>query len=484
VNALHWRIIPYTSTMPTMSEQAQHPSSKRLNLAFLMLMLVSTLTMIAFDRPLVRGDGLAYLVWIDTIVLDQDVNLNNQHDRFREVNTYQIEWSFERERWVNIFPFGIAFLQAPFYLTGHAFRQADILNPNPDYFRGMQGIDGAYSIWLMIGANVMLLVAIGLAWHVGRRFLDNWTAAVVVYTVFLGTPIFYYSTISPVNSHNAGAFAAAAYVYLLMICTGAFRPDDDEHTEPKWWVWALLGVFAALTVLARWQLLMVVAPGYVLLLWQRNWRGFVIATIAAGIAMLPLPLIWNAMFGAPFVVPFDTVNDEQFMGSGGNAALNVLVETIRHSPIVLLSLVGLPILWGKNRVWGLLFGAMIALQLLVNGAALDWNAGESYGMRRMSELYIVYAILACVTVGWMVERLRDWRYSRVVVRVALTLLIAYTFLYIFAFLDFTWTNPAGAFSDHPDVMIRYFIKQPDRHWILWEVYRTHVGPLAWSMPGP
>jgi hypothetical protein len=97
--------------------------------------------MIAFDRPLIRGDGVAYLAWIDTLILDQDVNFDNQYERLQSVNTYQLEWSVERERWVNIFPFGIAFVQAPFYLMGDAFQHAGVLDNNPDYFRQHQGVE-------------------------------------------------------------------------------------------------------------------------------------------------------------------------------------------------------------------------------------------------------------------------------------------------------------------------------------------------------
>lgn len=445
-----------------------------------------TLTLILTSRPLVRGDGLAYLVWIDTLVLDQDINLNNQHDRFREVNTYQIEWSFDQERWVNIFPFGIAFVQAPFYLIGDFFHHQGIVSINPDYFQQMQGVGLPYSLLLMFGANLMMLIAAVLAYLLGNRLVDRWTAAIAVYAVFIGTPVFYYSTISPVNSHNAGAFTTACFVYLLATLTDFGSQGAAHHcpTKQAWYLWVLLGVFAALTVMARWQLLMVVAPGWVLLLVERRWRGLVIATIAAGVAILPLPLVWNSMFGAPFVVPFDTVNDDPFM-QARNFSWEVLRETVRHSPVVLLSLLGIPAMWRVSRQWAVFLAVVIGLQVFINGAALDWNAGEAYGMRRMSEIYIVYALLVCALAGQVITwgKIHQWR-LRPVVQIILVALIAYTVLYIAAFMNFTWTNPEFRFSDRPDVMIRYFFNQDHRYEILWEVYRTHMGPLSWSMPGP
>jgi hypothetical protein len=462
---------------------------------FIALVIAMLATMIAFDRPLIRGDGVAYLAWIDTLILDQDVNFDNQYERLQGVNTYQIEWSVERERWVNIFPFGIAFVQAPFYLMGDAFLHAGVLNINPDYFRQHQGVEAPYSFWLMIGANVMALIAAILAWRIGRRLIDRWTAAIIAYAAFLGTPLFFYSTVSPVNSHNPAAFTTAAFIYLLVILTGAFEAGTDTDSNEENSVaddhnrhtigWILFGVFAGLTILTRWQLGLVVAPGYALLVYERRWRGLIIASVAAGITLLPLPIVWNAMFGKPFLVPYDAVNNEPFMRPS-NHSLEVLWQTVLHSPVVLLSLAGIVAMWRNYRKWAMVCGVIIALQVVINGAALDWDAGDSYGMRRMSEIYIVYVILACGALDWLVQwgREHGWRFTRRLIRIALAILMLYTFLYIFAFLDYLWTNPYGLFKDRPDVMISYLLNQ-DLNWrIVWEVYKTHVGPLAWSMPGP
>lgn len=448
----------------------------------LLLVLAMIVTLVMLNRPLVRGDGLAYLVWIDTLVLDRDINLNNQHDRFREVNTYQIQWNDDQQRWVNIFPFGIAIPQTPFYLLGAVMD--NVLNANPDYFRQMQGVGQSYSLWLMIGANVMAVIAALCAYGIGWRVCGRWLAALIAYAVFVGTPLVYYSTITPVNSHNPGAFALAVFLLLLARGTDAF---SDQPRPAHLLIWVALGVFAGLTVLSRWQLAVAVAPAWLLLLYERRWRGVIVATLAAGLTVLPLPLVWNAMFGSPFLVPFDAVSEGEFMQREGNQALRVFGALIVHSPVVVLSLAGLPFLWRMNRRWAVLLAVMIVLQLIVNGAALDWNAGESYGMRRMSELYAVYVVLACAFAGgviqWAVKRGRE-RVVRYGVSAVFAGIVVYSAVYMATFMVFSWHNPARLFSDSPDVMIGYFVDLSHRWQILWEIYRTHAGPLSWALPGP
>ena len=75
-------------------------------LALICLLIIALATMIFFDRPLIRGDGVAYLAWLDTIALDLDIDLGNQVERLAPVNTYQVVWNDTTERWVIIFPFG------------------------------------------------------------------------------------------------------------------------------------------------------------------------------------------------------------------------------------------------------------------------------------------------------------------------------------------------------------------------------------------
>jgi 4-amino-4-deoxy-L-arabinose transferase-like glycosyltransferase len=448
-----------------------------------LLLLISVITLIVFDRPLIRGDGVAYLAWADTFVVDRDLDLSNQVERLRPVLTYQIQFNQQTGRWVIVFPFGVAVLQAPFYALGHLFASNGWLNINPAYFQQMQGVGLPYSLWLMIGANLLALAAIALVWLVGRRLCDRWTAALVVYVAFIGTPIFYYSTITPLNSHSGGVFAIAGYVYCLVRCTGAFSSDATPRWE-RWYGWVLMGVCAGLAVLSRWQLILAVAPGWLLLAWERRWRGFVIAGVVAALTVLPLPLVWQYLFGSPFLVPYDAVEGQKgaFLGAS-NHAWEVFVETVVHSPVVLLGLVGIITLWRRARRWALLTAGVILMQLLINGAALDWWAGESYGMRRMSELFAVYALLACAAVGRPLLPVYA-RFAWPTHRLLLIGLIGYTVVYILAFVVYSWTNPDHYLLARPEVMLRYFFDHPYRWQVLIEVMGSHVGPWAWAMPGP
>jgi hypothetical protein len=458
--------------------------------AAIVLLIVSVMTMIALDRPLVRGDGVAYLAWLDSFVLDGDSDLMNQRERLAAVNTYQVALNYDTGKAVNVFPFGVAMLHMPFYAVGHVFAQNGWWNANPAYFAAQQGVSQAYSLWIMIGANVLMLGAMLLLWDAGRRICGAWGAALAAYALFVGTPLIYYSTITPLNSHNGGAFTLAVFFYIVWRISHNTLP-----ARPMWLV--LLGVAAAGTIMARWQLAPIVALGFGVLLWERRWSAVLMSGVAAAAALLPLPLIWQQMFGAPFVIPYNTIpGNESFIGWPQHIG-DVAVTTLLHSPVLLLSVIGLWRLrtapptdtpnsarvsaWLTRWRWPLLVAAAIAVQVVINGAALDWWAGDSYGMRRMSELYILYGLALCALIGPQGTGARGWRVALCVVLVGVVL---YSALYMAAFLDYTWTNLDGAFIAAPQVMIERFLARPDRWEILRAVVDSHVGPSAWAMPGP
>ncbi|NJL95879.1 MAG: hypothetical protein HC915_20180, partial [Anaerolineae bacterium] len=141
----------------------------------------------------------------------------------------------------------------------------------------------------------------------------------------------------------------------------------------------------------------------------------------------------------------------------------------------------------SNRTWGTLAAAMLGSQLLVNGAALDWWAGEAYGMRRMTELYPLLVLLGAAALGLVLRARQGWRRgAQIAARVGLLLLIVWTFYYILAFFHWTWTHPSGLFHDTPSAMMWWF-EERGRVWrwqIMLDLFDTHLGIPAWSKPGP
>jgi hypothetical protein len=103
----------------------------------------------------------------------------------------------------------------------------------------------------------------------------------------------------------------------------------------------------------------------------------------------------------------------------------------------------------------------------------------------MTELFPVYALLGCVAFGALENAFRERRLLRLVVPLLLLLATGYSFLYLFAFLSYIWTSVEGWLGDlSPFSVIPYFLNQPNRFEVINSIFTTHLGPPAWTMPGP
>ncbi|MBN1934490.1 MAG: glycosyltransferase family 39 protein [Anaerolineae bacterium] len=446
--------------------------------ALIVVIVFTLIAMLVFDRPLVVGDGPAYLFWLDSITLDGDLNLDNQAIKFAAVNRYHIYLNQETGRWASAFPVGVALLLAPFYRVAVWLDALPAFRINDAHFIGLQGVPFAYSLCIMIGVNLYTLAMVGLAYGIARRFVRPWGAAISVLTVYLCTPMFYYTSVEPLTSHIAGGFAATLFVFLWLRAREGLIAR--EWKESLVWLW--VGLAAGLTALCRWQVALIALPVGVELLWSRRWREVVMLIVGAALLAWIIPYSWWQMYGKLVLIPA-TEGDKSAFLMGPVNTLHVLFSPISGlfpwSPIVGLALFGFVPL--ARRDWRLALGALVmfVLQALVCGSVKNWWAGEGLGMRRMAELYPVYVLLLAALLG----AASHYRWLSILLTTLAIALAAYGVALVLARMNFMWTNPERLARDLPWTELRYTFSK--EHWrLMWPVMKDHVGPWAWRKPGP
>jgi len=473
---------------------------QRVEPALLVVVSITLVALLFFDRPLAVGDGLAYLIWLDSIALDGDLDLSNQAAKFGSLNTYHIYREERTGKWASAFPFGIGLLLTPFYWVGAGLDRIPAFRVNDAHFLGIQGVPFAYSLCAMIGVNVLALWTVILAYQIARRFAAPWTAAGATVATFVGTPLLFYSSVDLINSHIGGAFTATAFVLLWLRARDRLRSETwkDRKASPAdlarsghgrgAWAWQRvlpwfgLGLVGGLVALCRWQVSLIAVPAVAELLFRRRWRE--VLAVAFGFALLAwlIPFSWWQMFGSPVVLPASQ-GDKNIAMIAPVHTLDVLLSPIAGlfpwSPIVALALIGLWPLARRDGALALSGMAMFVLQALVCGMVRDWWAGIGFGMRRMAELYPLYTLLLAVLLSSASRR----RWLVVPAWALMAILSAYGIALVLARLNFTWTNPWGLARDTPLKELRYTFSR--QHWpLMWPVIRDHVGPWAWKKPGP
>jgi hypothetical protein len=454
----------------------------RLDPALWFVIAVTLIALIAFDRPLAVGDGLAYLIWLDSIALDGDLDLSNQAEKFAAVNTYHVWRNPQTGRWASAFSLGIALLLTPFYWIGALLDALPAFRINDAHFLGIQGVPFAYTFCSMIGVNLYALATVVMGYRLARRHscAGPWGAAGVTLAVYLGTPLLFYTTVDPMNSHIAGAFGATLFMTLWLPARVGTGVRVSDWRAVLRWLW--IGLAAGLTALCRWQVALIAFPVGVELLLRRRWREVV--ALGLGFALLAwiIPYSWWQMYGKLALIPA-TQGDESAVLIAPVNTLRVLFSPISGlfpwSPIAALALIGL---WPlARRDWPLALSAVLMFlsQALVNGSVKNWWAGIGFGMRRMAELYPVYVI--CLAALFGAASRRRW-----VSALVWTLTVAcalYGLALVLARFNFTWTNPWGLARDTPLKELTYSFSRERRHLIL-PVIKDHVGPWAWRKPGP
>lgn len=443
-------------------------------LVILAVLLVSFLTL---DRPLIRSDGLAYFMWLQSVARDYDLDLDNQAAEFAALNSYQVFYNEETGQYASVFPYGSAFLYLPTYWLASAANRLPVLHINDSYFLQHQGATFPYSFFLMLGTNLFALLAVVVAFFSAARLTSPAAALFSVIALFLGTPLLYYATIEPYMSHVPGTLLTALVIYVLV--------RHRERTAS----WFLLGFLLGVALLVRWQLALYAVPVGLLALVKGQWRKLLLFVLGFLILGWHLPFTWQRLFGSPWVVPAAIQGQQAFL-SGPIYVREVLLSPERGlllwSPLVLLALVGLALLFREHRGLSITLFLMFILQVLMNASLHDWGGGWAFGMRRMTELYPVWVIglaallqrLYAVAGSALYRRAARWGITALVI-----VGVLFGLVLLLSHLNYVNTNLA-----HPEggplwEEIRYQFTASDLR-ITAQVVKEHYGFWAWSKPGP
>jgi hypothetical protein len=280
---------------------------------------------------------------------------------------------------------GPALLWLPFFLVGLAL----------DRLLGGGPLTG-FSMWcqwpVYVGSGVYGLLGL---WLVYRHVLTGYRASLRLLAISLvvaGTNLNYYLLFAGHMSHGLSFFAIA----LHLTCLRQLAADPRAT-----WRWVLGGATLGLAAIVRWQdVVIVLLPLAVCGSLAPRLRGqaalgFGCAALGAAPAVTVQLLTWKALYGRPFLVP----QGGGFMCWGHPHWAGVLLSDPKgllfNSPLAALGVVGLVQLWRRDRPWSAGGLAVLGAAVYVCAASSQWDAGESFGMRRLAMTLPLVALGLC-----------------------------------------------------------------------------------------
>ncbi|HKP51545.1 MAG TPA: glycosyltransferase family 39 protein [Chloroflexia bacterium] len=402
------------------SEQVGKPIKKRWWHDRALLALVALFVALAplVTHRIYASDEIQYFAYTHSLFFDGDLDFSNQYLHFYNSDPVKFKDIYEdlylkheplTDLPLNVAPIGTGLMWMPSFAIAHLFASAaHALGFNVE----ATGYSGPYIFAICMTSYIFGCIALLLCYHIAKRLFGRRVSAIAVAVMWLATPLIFYTVIAPPWSHATSFLAVTLFLWYWM------RTRRDEGRGLREWV--ILGALAGLMMLVREQdALFLVVPlieGVAALAsrWHdaperlqrvRRWFvGLLAMGVAAGVVFIPQLVAYQVITGQ--LGPSKVVTGK-FTWTSPNA-LNVLFSPehglIPWTPIIVLSLAGLVLLWQRDRVLTLALATAFLLQVYIAGSFLTWQSAGSFGQRRFINSTLIWVLGFAMLVSWAVSR--------------------------------------------------------------------------------
>jgi hypothetical protein len=339
---------------------------------------------------IITSDGKGYYAYLPAVFIYNDLN----YGFYDTIENKYYDWHLKSEYRAtagevrtNKYFCGVAIMQLPFFLAGHA--AAKISGAEAD------GFSKPYAIALNIGTIFWLMI--GLIYL--RKLLlsfgaDRIKASLLLLTFVFGTNLFFYTIGEPAMSH--------VYSFALITIFLVYSKKWIDTSKKKYLLltFFLLGM---ITIVRPVNLLIVLwipfAAGSLQATFDLLKRTFSKpANLIMAICLFSVPviiqlLIYKLSTGNFFVYTYGTEGFNFTNPEIINFLFSYKKGLFIYTPLIFLSLFGLIPLWKKNRFRAVWMFFSILFIVYVLSSWWMWYYGGSFGMRPMIEFYGLFALL-------------------------------------------------------------------------------------------
>jgi hypothetical protein len=396
-------------------------------------------------RPgLLVPDGAGYFSYLPSVYFGGDLLLFDEWGRTGQIRDGRI---FHKEitstsHLGNHWTVGASLFWAPAYVF------ADMLAPVVSPRSSRDGFSLPYNVAAVSSSAFLALLTLLVGFKVLRRLeVQPYVAAASALAVLLGTPLLWYGLQHATMAHAAAAFSTTAAVAIALRLRDEARPSDA----------ALCGILVGLSFSVRPQnAIIVIVPLIVAGAQLRTYRAALLFGGGGLLGAMPQLIVSFWLYGNP--LGFVSLSRSGDPGRAWRPFEKVWIfeplfswyhGLFTWSPITIAALVGLVILYRKNRPVATAGIVIFLLQWVIN-ATLErtfWGA-TAFGQRR-SDVWTVFAIMGIAAL--MSATARTWMRAAIAAAAAWTLLLfmaaASGALDLRSYRSFTQTAAAIANTD-------------------------------------
>lgn len=368
--------------------------------------------------PTIQSDGTGYYAYLRSLTMDGDLQFGNEYREapFRHGPDPNKRRDTATGHQANHYSVGPAIAWSPLYGVAHLIVLGGQSLGVP---WDADGYADPYVILSMFTSALAGFVTLLVTYQIVRRWVDPPVALLAVVTLFLGSILFFYAMREGSFAHSISAMVTSLYVLAWL------RLEE----RPGIARWAVLGATAGASILIYWlSVLVLVLPVFTfarLLLAalrgpveQRGRKlGQLVlgAAVAAALLLLvfsPQLITWKILYGSFLTIPQGTDYVQPRVFRGMEFLFSRVHGMLPWSPAFFFGMLGLPLLWRRNRWLSVALVTAFALYFWYNASHWQWHAGGGFGPRRMVVLTPWYAI----GLALLFDALRRWRAQAYTIR--------------------------------------------------------------------
>jgi hypothetical protein len=331
-------------------------------------------------------DALGYYIYLPGLIIYDDVK---DLDWFHEIDaTYNVSGgqfyqAVQLENGDHVFKYlgGVAILELPFFLIGHAVALAT------DY--PADGFSAPYQYAIIWGAVLWFLFGLWILKWVLRRYFTDGITALTLLLVVGASNLIQYVSVDGAMSHS---FIFPLYALLLYFTI-------KWHDQPKRSYFFFIGLIIGLATISRpTELIMIFIP----LLWGMNhdarfgekWKvimsnkiHLVYGALGGFLGLLPQLLYWKHAAGTWV---FDVGSKWFFLNPWWRVLFGFEKGWFIYTPIAIFFVIGLFLMKGKPFRKAVLTFCLLNIWIIISWS--DWRYGASYSTRALTQSYPIFAL--------------------------------------------------------------------------------------------
>ena len=293
--------------------------------------------------------------------------------------------------------YGVAFLQAPFFLITHLLF-------------GGNGYTAPYVFAVSISCIFYVLLGTLLMFRLLKKFVSEKIAAGATLLFFFGSNLFYFTLCNPGMAHP--------YLFFLFSCIA--NCTYDFYKKPTYSLAGLIGFVSGLIIMTRTvEAIVLIIPVTYAIQKLSHFRlrfafikqhigKLLLATIIFVILLLPQLLYWKSTSGQWIY--------DSYPGEGFDFLRPHIFEGLfsfkngwfAYTPLMIVALLSIPILRSSGNPFGLGITLYLFFHIYITYSWKQWNYNAGLGSRPMVESYALLLIPFSICLAFVMKQRWKW----------------------------------------------------------------------------